>query len=71
MSDSWFTLLAGREAQYLLDRELQMSVLQIILVITHIFALICGYYMGREDGFKEGKAIGYRRGQAINKAVNR
>jgi hypothetical protein len=24
--------------------------------------------MGREDGYKEGKAIGYRRGQALSKA---
>tara|TARA_R110000868_G_scaffold135518_1_gene348087 strand:- start:2160 stop:2306 length:147 start_codon:yes stop_codon:yes gene_type:complete len=44
-----------------------MTILQIILVMTHIFMLICGYYAGREDGFKEGKAIGYRRGQALSK----
>lgn len=48
-----------------------MTVLQIILVISHIFFLYCGYYVGRSDGYKEGKAIGYRRGTAINKAVNR
>jgi hypothetical protein len=47
-----------------------MTVLQIILLITHIFMLTCGYYAGREDGFKEGKAIGYRRGQALSKATN-
>jgi hypothetical protein len=47
-----------------------MTVLQIILVISHIFILTCGYYAGREDGFKEGKAIGYRRGQALSKATN-
>jgi hypothetical protein len=46
-----------------------MTMLQIILVITHIFMLICGYYAGRDDGYKEGKAIGYRRGQALSKAV--
>jgi hypothetical protein len=46
-----------------------MTILQIILVITHVFMLICGYYAGRDDGYKEGKAIGYRRGQAVNKAV--
>ena len=46
-----------------------MTMLQIILAITHIFMLICGYYAGREDGYKEGKAIGYRRGQALSKAV--
>ena len=46
-----------------------MTILQIILVITHVFALICGYYAGRDDGYKEGKAIGYRRGQALSKAV--
>lgn len=46
-----------------------MTILQIILVITHVFMLICGYYAGREDGYKEGKAIGYRRGQAVRKAV--
>lgn len=46
-----------------------MTILQIILAMTHIFMLICGYYAGREDGFKEGKAIGYRRGQALSKAV--
>lgn len=39
-----------------------MTILQIILVISHIFALTCGYYTGRDDGYKEGKAIGYRRG---------
>jgi hypothetical protein len=47
-----------------------MTILQIILLFTHIFMLICGYYMGREDGYKEGKAIGYRRGQALTKATN-
>lgn len=47
-----------------------MTVLQIILVISHLFILTCGYYAGREDGFKEGKAIGYRRGQALSKATN-
>ena len=41
-----------------------MTVLQIILVITHLFAITIGYYTGRDDGYKEGKAIGYRRGQA-------
>lgn len=46
-----------------------MTMLQIILVMTHIFALVCGYYAGREDGYKEGKAIGYRRGQALSKAA--
>jgi len=46
-----------------------MTMLQIILLMTHIFALVCGYYAGREDGYKEGKAIGYRRGQALSKAV--
>lgn len=48
-----------------------MTILQIILVITHIFALICGYYAGRDDGYKEGKAIGMRRGMAITKAKGR
>jgi hypothetical protein len=48
-----------------------MTVLQLILLVTHIFFLTCGYYVGRSDGYKEGKAIGYRRGQALNKAVNR
>ena len=47
-----------------------MTVLQIILVITHLFMLTCVYYAGREDGFKEGKALGYRRGQALSKAAN-
>lgn len=47
-----------------------MTVLQIILLITHLFMLTCGYYAGREDGFKEGKALGYRRGQALSKASN-
>jgi hypothetical protein len=42
-----------------------MTILQIILFVTHIFALICGYYAGRDDGYKEGKAIGYRRGMAV------
>jgi hypothetical protein len=46
-----------------------MTILQIILFMTHVFMLICGYYAGREDGYKEGKAIGYRRGQALSKAV--
>lgn len=45
-----------------------MTILQIILLITHIFMLICGYYAGRNDGYKEGKAIGYRRGMAVNNA---
>lgn len=48
-----------------------MTVLQIILVITHIFMLVCGYYAGRNDGYKEGKAIGMRRGMAITKAKGR
>lgn len=46
-----------------------MTILQIILFITHVFALTCGYYAGRQDGYNEGKAIGYRRGQAASKAV--
>ena len=44
-----------------------MTILQIILAMTHIFFLTCGYYAGRQDGYKEGKAIGYRRGQALSK----
>ena len=48
-----------------------MTILQIILIITHIFMLICGYYAGRDDGYKEGKAIGMRRGMAITKAKDR
>jgi hypothetical protein len=47
-----------------------MTIMQIILVITHIFVLICGYYSGRDDGYKEGKAIGYRRGLAVKAANN-
>jgi len=46
-----------------------MTILQIILAMTHIFCLMCGYYAGRQDGYREGKAIGYRRGQAAAKAV--
>ena len=46
-----------------------MTMLQIILVITHVFMLMCGYYAGRDDGYKEGKAIGYRRGQAVSKVA--
>lgn len=42
-----------------------MTILQIILFVTHIFMLVCGYYAGRDDGYKEGKAIGYRRGMAV------
>lgn len=42
-----------------------MTILQIILLVTHIFMLVCGYYAGRDDGYKEGKAIGYRRGMAV------
>lgn len=48
-----------------------MTILQIILFITHIFALTCGYYAGRDNGYKEGKAIGMRRGMAITKAKGR
>lgn len=48
-----------------------MTILQIILVITHIFMLICGYYAGREDGYKEGKAIGFRRGQSAGRSEYR
>lgn len=48
-----------------------MTILQIILFITHIFALTCGYYAGRDDGYKEGKAIGYRRGMAIRNSKER
>jgi hypothetical protein len=48
-----------------------MTILQIILFITHVFALTCGYYAGRNDGYKEGKAIGMRRGMAITKAKGR
>lgn len=44
-----------------------MTILQIILLITHLFMLTCGYYAGRQDGYNEGKAIGYRRGQAAMK----
>ena len=46
-----------------------MTILQIILFMTHVFFLTCGYYAGRADGFKEGKAIGYRRGQALSKGA--
>lgn len=48
-----------------------MTILQIILVISHIFFLYCGYFVGRSDGFKEGKAIGYSRGLSIRKAGDR
>jgi len=48
-----------------------MTILQIILFITHVFMLICGYYAGRNDGYKEGKAIGYRRGMAIRNSKER
>lgn len=48
-----------------------MTILQIILFITHVFALTCGYYAGRNDGYKEGKAIGYRRGMAIRNSKER
>jgi hypothetical protein len=45
-----------------------MTILQIILFFTHMFALTCGYYAGRDDGYNEGKAIGYRRGAAVKAA---
>lgn len=48
-----------------------MTILQIILFITHVFMLVCGYYAGRNDGYKEGMAIGMRRGMAITKAKGR
>lgn len=48
-----------------------MTILQIILVATHIFMIICGYYVGREDGYTEGKAIGFRRGQSAGRAEYR
>lgn len=48
-----------------------MTILQIILFITHVFMLVAGYYAGRNDGYKEGKAIGMRRGMAITKAKGR
>ena len=48
-----------------------MTILQIILFITHIFMLICGYYAGRNDGYKEGHAIGYRRGMAVRASKER
>jgi hypothetical protein len=48
-----------------------MTILQIILFITHIFMLVAGYYAGRNDGYKEGKAIGYRRGMAIRNSKER
>lgn len=48
-----------------------MTILQIILFMTHVFALTCGYYAGRNDGYKEGKAIGMRRGMAITKSKAR
>lgn len=48
-----------------------MTILQIILVITHLFVLTIGYYTGRHDGYKEGKAIGYRRGVARMKLESR
>lgn len=47
-----------------------MTIFQIILFFTHAFALTCGYYMGRDDGYKEGKAIGYRRGLAVKAVKN-
>ena len=67
MSAQCVTVRLGRYDK--LPSGVKMTILQIILVMTHIFFLICGYYAGREDGYKEGKAIGYRRGQALSKAV--
>lgn len=46
-----------------------MTILQIILAITHVVFLTCGYYAGHNYGLREGIAIGVRRGQAIRKAV--
>lgn len=46
-----------------------MTILQIILFFSHMLALYIGYQHGRQDGFKEGKAIGYRRGSSLMKAV--
>lgn len=48
-----------------------MTILQIILFITHIFMLVAGYYAGRDDGYKEGKAIGMRRGMAFAQSKER
>ena len=32
------------------------------IVLIAVLALIAGYSLGHNDGYKEGRAIGYRRG---------
>jgi len=45
-----------------------MTILQIILFVAFLFVLYIGYQYGRQDGLKEGIAIGYRRGMAVKNA---
>ena len=37
-----------------------MTILQIILVATHICMIAVGYQMGRADGVQEGRAAAYK-----------
>lgn len=45
-----------------------MTILQIIIFMGAVFCLYLGYQYGRQDGLKEGIAIGYRRGMAVKNA---
>ena len=37
-----------------------MTVLEIILVATHIFAIVAGYAAGKQDGIQVGRADMYK-----------
>jgi len=45
-----------------------MTIFQIILFMAFLATLYIGYQYGHQDGLKEGIAIGYRRGKAVNHA---
>lgn len=47
-----------------------MTILHIILFVAFLLTLYIGYQHGRQDGFKEGMAIGYRRGLGVKAAVD-
>ena len=37
-----------------------MTILQIILVATHIFMILVGFQVGKDEGIKEGRAAAYK-----------
>lgn len=43
-----------------------MTILQIIIFALTMFAMVCGYQVGKSEGRKEGYAAGVRRGRFMS-----